>query len=557
MKMFLKLIKTNLNVTFGLSTLKYRFTKEKKKLWEPILTLIGVFLGIGSMFLLFTLFMLGTYIKLKEQGQPETILAIAFLGSSFFLLFFGVFHIISAFYFSKDLEFLISLPLKPYQIIGSKFITIMFNEYVIALPMVIPAIAIYGIGMNMNILYWLKAFLSILIMPIIPLVLSAIIVIVLMRFINIKKGKDVIIVIMSFVSLLVGLGANFYIQKLLRGNGSEIEDVAQIPVWLIDMIGRRFPPALWATYGITKESLAGLGYFLLFVCLSILMFMFMLWMGNKFFYKGFYSGQGEGSKKKKLTNSKRRHFKNSSVLVSLFKREWKLMFRSPVFMMNGFAGIIIMPVMFVMTILTQSEGSMGRLIEMTQEPSVGIYVSIGGLAVMVLTSSMNIVSSTALSREGQSFWISKIIPVSPAYQIMAKFMHGLAVSCIGILIIGVLMVAFLNVSILKLPVLFLLALINCAIIIIINLIIDLVHPKLNWTNPHEAVKTNLNGLFGLIVSMCFLGAMGFFFITMIVFFKSDEWLIYTTLFIIDVAVLVPGIFILLKISKERYKNIEI
>ena len=48
MKIFLTLLKTNLNVFFGISALKYRFTKSKKRLWEPILVAFSILVGGGS-----------------------------------------------------------------------------------------------------------------------------------------------------------------------------------------------------------------------------------------------------------------------------------------------------------------------------------------------------------------------------------------------------------------------------------------------------------------------------------------------------------------------------
>ncbi|TYQ16462.1 UNVERIFIED_CONTAM: ABC-2 type transport system permease protein [Acetivibrio alkalicellulosi] len=554
MKTFLKLIKLNINVALGISVLKYRFTKEKKKLWEPILVMLGAIFGFGCMFVFFSIFMFGTYITLKEQGQPETVLAIAFLGASFFLLFFGVFHILSAFYFSNDLEFLVPLPLKPYQVMGSKFINMILNEYLIALPMVIPAIIIYGIGMRQGLFYWIKGLVTVLSLPIIPLALSSVLVTILMRFINIKKSKDIIIVFMSFVGLIIGLGANFFIQKLIKGEGSDIEDITQIPAWLIEEIGRRFPPAIWATFGVAREGMEGAKYFFLFIFVSIFLFAAMLWIGNKAFYKGLLSGHDNGAKKKKIIKMK--SMKVLSPIKALFLREWKLLLRSPVFMMNGLAGIIVMPIMVIMTLVTQQDGAIGKIIEMSLDQQTQIYILLGGLAVMILTSSMNIVASTSLSREGQCFWISKIIPVSPRQQILSKFYHGIAISLAGIVFIGLLMVVFLNVSILKLPVLFIIALMSSAIITILDLIIDLINPKLNWTNPHEAVKTNLNGLFGLIISMGYFGFITVFSIGMILF-RYREWFIYTSLFFMNLVMLLIGIFILLKMADKRYKNIEI
>src|SRR5690606_15496036 len=143
-------------VNFGISALKYRFTKEKKKLWEPILVLLSLLIGLGTMTGLYTLFLMGVFMAGKSLGQPEIVLTIAFVASQLIILIFGIFYIISSFYFSKDMNILIPLPIKPSQLIASKFVTILVNEYLVALPLLLPAIIIYGTSIKVNIVYWFK-----------------------------------------------------------------------------------------------------------------------------------------------------------------------------------------------------------------------------------------------------------------------------------------------------------------------------------------------------------------------------------------------------------------
>lgn len=559
MRMLLTLIKVNLRVALSISVLKHRFTKERKKLWEPIAALIGAVLGIGCLLFLFTVVAVVSFYIFRKNEQPATtVLAVSFLASQFFLLFFGIFHILSSFYFSKDLDLLVPLPLKPYQVMGSKFVTIIINEYIMSIPMVLPAVVVYGVGMEEGILYWLKAIVSILLVPVIPLVISSLIVILLMRFVNIKKSKDIIVVATSFAAILIGLGINFFLQRMMNRSQLYFDDINQIQNWLIETIGTRFPPSLWVTYGLAKHGLEGWGYFLLFVLVSAALFALLLWIGDKVFYAGMLSGE-EGSRKRKalaFNNVKDKYIKVSSPLAALFWKEWKLLLRTPVFMMNGLAGIIMMPVMAVLTILAQSEGALASFMKLSLDPRNEIYVALIGFGLMVLASSMNIVSSTAISREGQSFWISKMIPVSPRMHIISKLLHGMVISFIGILVIGVLMAVFIKFSVLKLLVLFVLSSMGSMIIIILDLIIDIFSPKLDWTNPHEAVKTNLNGLFGIIVSMGYMFIMTIF-ASVLVLLEMSQGVVFAGLFIFEFFMLLPCITILFKLAEKRYMEIEV
>ena len=177
-----------------------------------------------------------------------------------------------------------------------------------------------------------------------------------------------------------------------------------------------------------------------------------------------------------------------------------------------------------------------------------------GFGLMVLASSLNIVSSTAVSREGR-IWISKMIPVSPRMQIISKLMHGMSISMMGSLVIGAFMVAFIRISVLELLFLIFLSSLGSMTIIILDLIIDIFRPKLDWTNPHEAIKTNLNGLFGIIVSMGFMLVLTIF-VSAMILLQLPQTVIFLGIFIFEAVMLIISAIVLFKPAEKRYRNIE-
>ena len=328
MKSFMSLLKTNLNVHFGISALKYRYFKEKKRLWEPVLIAFAVIVGGGSLVLLYSLLLLGVFMGGQVLGQPEIVLTFAFMATQLLILVFGIFYIMSAFYFSNDMTILIPLPLKPSEVLGVKFMTILISEYLIALPALLPAFIIYGTGTGANIFYWIKGLILVLTSPILPLVIAAIFVILLMRFVNIRKSKDVMVVIGSLLGLFLGLGVNFLAQKMPEGNEEEfIKNLIESNTGLIESIGNKFPPSIWATLGLSSPGWQGFAYFLLFIGLSLVLFAALLWLGNRFFYQGYISGQDVQRKGKSLSRKALRNAnKVSGPVQALFRREWKLFF---------------------------------------------------------------------------------------------------------------------------------------------------------------------------------------------------------------------------------------
>lgn len=557
MRMLLKLTKIGLNVNFGISALKYRFFKEKKKLWEPILIGIAILLGFGSVISFLSFLMYAIFVGGKALNAPEMVIIVGFITGQLIVLVFGIFYMMGTFYFSKDMSILLPLPIKPYEVIGSKFAVVMVNEYLTLLPILLPAVIIYGAGTSQGLFYWIKALVLILTAPVIPLILGSLFVLILMRFINVRKSRDLLAVIGGFLGLLIAVGVNFFTQRIPDSNQQAFfKNFLANQSDLINSIGRKFPPSIWATNGLVRHDLEGLGFFLLFVLVSALLFLALLWLGNKIFYKSLLSGQEVTRKRKVLSKIEKdkRYGKVSSPLIALFQREWKIFFRTPIYVMNGLSGMIIGPVLLVMPFVTKSSAS-APLFEYLKNPRYSTVFTLAGLGLMLMTSGFSIVATTSISREGQTFWISKMIPVSPRIQILSKVLHCTAISLIGVLATGLVLIFLLEFSILRVVILLLLGIIGAFLLVIYSLMIDVLHPKLFWTNPQEAVKQNLNGLFGLLLTLLILVILAAF-SAVLILIKANIWIILPALGIFILLLILPGYFGLLAMAESKYKSIE-
>lgn len=304
MKQFINLLKISLNVNFGISALRYRFTREKKRLWEPILIFLAIIIGGGSLVAFFTMVLYSVYAAGVFMNTPEIVITIGLLASQFVIFVFGIFYIISAFYFSNDVDILVPLPLKPYHILGTKFLIILINEYLVLLPMLIPAIIIYGVGTRPDIAYWFKSVFIMLLSPVIPLIIASVFVLVLMRLINVRKSKDLLMVIGGLLGLFLGVAINYFAQRMSNGNPDEfMQDLLTSRINIIDKLGEKLPHVLWGTYSLSKPGIEGLLYFALTIAVAAIAFIFLLWLGNRIFDKGLLSGQEVSRKKKPFSRA--------------------------------------------------------------------------------------------------------------------------------------------------------------------------------------------------------------------------------------------------------------
>ena len=159
------------------------------------------------------------------------------------------------------------------------------------------------------------------------------------------------------LGITVGLGINFLSQKVFSNaqNTTDMTNILAGKTGLVEMIGQKFPPSLWATYGLSNNNWQGFRYFILFVGVAIALFILMMIISKLVFYKGLLSGQETTRKRKILSSSEMMHqtSKISRPIMALFYKKWKLFIRTSLYVINGFAGMFILPIVLFMPTMTQ------------------------------------------------------------------------------------------------------------------------------------------------------------------------------------------------------------
>jgi ABC-2 type transport system permease protein len=467
------------------------------------------------------------YLVLKPMGQERLLLSFGILAGQVLILLFGIYYVIAAFYFSRDLEFLIPLPLRPGEVMASKFAVIVINEYLTVAAVVLPVVITFGVLDRAGIGYWVNAALVYLALPIIPLAIVSLAVVTMMRFINISRKKDALILVGS----LVLIGLSFSLQLGLArssGNGGPqagAEALAAFftsPNSLLYRFGAIFPPGIWATKaiaaGFSGEGLANLA---LLVGVSVALFAGMIVVAEKLFYRGLV-GLGETTgKKRRLTRAEmsRRVSSGRRAFAAVFGREWKIMNRTPIFLLNGVLVSVFVPAIFVLMATIDPGGRGGgagggqggdpmALVKamMAANP---LIVILGTALFLTICGSINGTASSTFSREGAQFWISRVIPVAPREQAAAKFVHSYLVAMLGVVTASIVAAVFFHLKPAHLAPAFILSMAAGVLLTAVGMMIDLARPLLDWTNPQKAIKQNLNVLLALLADVGILTAAFF------------------------------------------------
>ena len=131
---------------------------------------------------------------LKEFDFSNLVLSFVIPIGGLTSIVFGIFSIISVFYFSKDSERLLPLPIKSSELLLAKFFSALFSEYLLLIMFIYPIIFGVGLGIGASFIYYLYSLIIFILMPIIPSVIMAIILMlfnkILMEFSHIIKKAD-------------------------------------------------------------------------------------------------------------------------------------------------------------------------------------------------------------------------------------------------------------------------------------------------------------------------------------------------------------------------------
>ena len=562
--MFWPLFRLTVNNTFGLSAARYRYSIQRKNLWEVPLLVLGVGGAFGFLSFLAYVLARGFVAAGLTVGQPQIAFTFALLVTAVLAFVSGLATVISVFFFSTDLDVLVPLPLRPATIIQAKFATILLAEYVSVGVILVPTALAYARLVGGGPLYWLAVLLVGLLIPVVPLALASVISLLLMRFIN-RRHRDLLLVVFSLGLLAVVLWFQMsVISNAPSGDPAAfLQDLLAGKISLVNLIGRAYPPAIWATTVIAGGgALTWLGSLVGFLGSAALALGVMSAVGGRSFYGGLIGGKELA--RRRLTAEQRAAARaevvsrtvQGGVVRALFWREWRLFMRVPLYVMNGFLASLIVPVLFLAPASIKDPDIQKLLASLTASSNAAFFTALVLAAIIVFLVSLNTTSSSAISREGKTLWISKVIPVLPEQQVHGKMLFAAVGALVSALPVVVIMGFALRMNLVRLAWALPLGLLASAVVLLLGLLYDMARPYLKWTNPQQAVKNNLNVIIPLPVAVGLLAVMGLLAIWLYNGIGLTELATVGILAAVLVALFVPAYRVTVAAAKRLYERLE-
>ena len=493
-KIFLKNSFSNMDARMGIST------KSKSK----ILIYGILFLYFAGLIIFLGYNLLDGLIAIHQ----ETI----FVGMILFMIFGlaiiqTIFSSINILYFTKDSEYLLPLPLKPYQIILARTNVMLIAEYVIIFLIGFIPLAMYGVLTGAGIVYYVTMVLAVILVPILPVLLISILVMFIMSFAKLTKNRNRF---QLFATLLV-LAIIIALSISTSGMKQDLtnEEMAQMVVQangMIELVKGYIPTVDYLIEALTTNSLfTAIVEVLKTIGITIIGFIVYMLIAQKIYFKGLVGnlfGGGASNTNKKINQ---KEYRNSKLYKSYVGKEFKNMARNPVFLMQCLIPAILIPIIMVVVVYSglNSDGNgLEQITQMLQQmPTNTFIIACAILGVIQFFTMFIYISITAISRDGENAVFMKYIPVPLYKQYLYKIIPNIIMNIVTIIITLGMAEYLLNLPVITLIALFIVSTIMGILQSIVMIIVDLKRPKLNWDSEYAVAKQNLNLVFPVLLAM--------------------------------------------------------
>ena len=440
-------------------------------------------------------------------GKPDIFLNLLLSFTALLIFIRTIMISMNVFYFSKDIENYLHLPLKSIEILVSKFNTILYMNYELELLVALIPLIIYGIHVYAGLSYFFNMIMILILFPIFIILVSSIIMISLMKTIKLFKNKTLMEFLISFIIILIVI---FGLTKSLEYVFNNTEYISENQDIVLNMINEKIKiiNRYFVIINPSADILLKSGFmikiinYLKLLSYNLIVFCVFIIIGNKIYLKQLLKAKFYYKRKKRKTKI---IAKKSSYRLSYIKKEFKLLIKNPIFLIQSIYPVIMITLMVCLflymlvpgfnDILHREENK--ELLEKMTFDFEAVCIIIGAVQVIGL---FNYSSITSFSREGKNAYIIKVLPISLYKQIIYKNVPQIIINTIATLtVLATIKIQIPVIETKYIIIMFMLSLLLTIINSFILCLIDLLMPKLEWDAEYEILKNNRNKLFQYVL----------------------------------------------------------
>lgn len=421
------------------------------------------------------------------------------LAAQYFAIFniitFGIVFVLSVFetkselFECRDNELLLSMPIRPRDIVLSRAISVIILNLAEAMIISLPAVAMFVVAGG-GAWYIPSAIISSALIAMLATALSSAVGYFVALIASRIKHNTIITVVLTlgFLALyFVGYNAFLGAIEMLEENPDKAGDAIASALAPMSFFGNisLFKPLETTIFVVISVGAA-----------------LLAWAVISKHYIKIITRRATLGKKAYV----RRELSGSSVLVALSKKELLGFFSNSAYILNGIMGALFQIVLAVMLLISRD----------SIEPISVALGAFGGEGILELLctvvligcASMSAVSASALSLEGKNFWIIKSSPIPTDALIYAKLVPHLAVSVPTSIVSSVIAAIAIGASPIWWVFMLLLPIVANLVFAMLGLILNIAMPKFEFANVAQVVKQSMPVFIITLGGMLFLLLIG-------------------------------------------------
>lgn len=483
MKNFILLTKIQLKGNLDLS--KMFNIRKSKTLSKGLLTIIGLIM------LVFFFFISGIYSyttadMLEQMGALDLLPGLWITITSVIVLITSIYKVKGTLFSFSDYDMVMSLPVPTSSIVASRISVLYLYDLLFAIIIMLPANIIYGFLSGGTALYYLLSTLLMLFIPIVPVIIGTVI------------GLAVTIVSSKFrhsnfisLVLLIAVFVTYMIAVMSASSSPEAtEQLMNLTNNMGKQVTRIYPLASFYMLAVTELAFLPAIKYLLISLFFLTVYCYVIGGGFKKLNTMIVSKQSR-------SNYKLQELNTSSITRSLYKREIKRFFASPMYVMNAAIGLIMLTVSSVIMIVSGPE----KLVEIISIPEIANQLALYIPIVILFCCCTNSSTASSISLEGKNLWIYQSLPLRPSQIFRGKILVSLTLSVPFIVLDTIIFGYQLKMNVFQILLTLLLPCAGACFMSYFGLMLNLWFPRFDWKSELEIAKQGLPAFISIFGGM--------------------------------------------------------
>lgn len=377
-----------------------------------------------------------------------------------------------------DYDEIMSLPVRVPVVVLSRLIPLYALDVLFSALVLIPMMAVYAQACPFPPAAVACTAMAVALVPAIPAAV-AIVLAAAAAFVSARMPHANIVMSCVLMVLMVALVIGAMV--LTSSPGAE-EGMVTMGASAIDALGNAYPLASWAAAGMTGQSF---GAFALFAGISVAVGALVVAVLTRLFQPVNQRLCSAQVRAKDAAGLDARRMRVRSPFAALLAKEARMLVNTPIYFMNACVGSVLALVASVAIAVASAMG---------QSPLAAVPEEMSGMVALfipwVLAFMVGMMTTTpaSVSLEGKCRWLMLTAPVSVRTALGAKLALGLVAGVPAAVVSGALLAWGFSMDALQTAVLLLCAVATVAFSVALGLMMDVRHPRFDWTSPYEPVK---------------------------------------------------------------------